>query len=121
MIILAAAGPISLNYFTLLVPSIPLGFQGVWKGERDLMGYDVTFKIGRFLIQTPLDSEPGLRTKPRYEVPDGLRVEIGIKNSMINIGLVRLSNLTVAQSWSWSIQIALIYIDKLNRRNLRKC
>ena len=54
------------------------------------MGYGVTIRIGRFLVQTPLGTRLGLGTQPRYEAPGDLWVEI-VENAVINIRLVRLS------------------------------
>ena len=54
------------------------------------MGYGVTIRIGRFLVQTPLGARPGLGTQPRYEAPGDLWVEI-VENAVIKIRLVRLS------------------------------
>ena len=48
-------------------------------------------RIGRFLTQTPLGTQPGLGTQLRYEALGDLRFEI-IKSVVINIRLVRLSS-----------------------------
>ena len=59
------------------------------------MGYDVMIRIGRFPVQTPLATQPGLGTQPCYKAACDLLVEI-VKNAVINFGLVRLS------PWEWS-------------------
>ena len=45
---------------------------------------------GRFLVQIPLGSLPGLRKQPCYEAPSDLLVETWI-NALINIAWVTLS------------------------------
>ena len=37
--------------------------------------YITTIRIGRFLVQNPLGTRPGLGTQPRYEAPGDLRFE----------------------------------------------
>ena len=53
------------------------------------MGYDIMIRIGRFPVQTPLGTQPGLGTQPCYKAACDLLVEI-VKNAVINFGLVRL-------------------------------
>ena len=62
--------------------------------EGDLVGQGVVIRIGRFPVQTPLGTQPGLGTQPRCEAPGYIRVKID-KNTVINIGLVRLC------PWEW--------------------
>ena len=40
------------------------------------MGEGITIRIGKFLVQTPLVTVPGLGTQPRYEAPGSLWVDI---------------------------------------------
>ena len=54
------------------------------------MGRLPSIKMGRLPAETPLDTQPGLGTQPRYEALGDLRVEI-VKSVVINVGLVRLS------------------------------
>ena len=44
-------------------------------GECDLVSQGVLIGIGRYPVQTPLGARPGLRTQPRYQSPDDLRLE----------------------------------------------
>ena len=53
------------------------------------MGYDIMIRIGRFPVQTPLGTQPGLGTQPCYKAACDLLVEI-VKNTVINFGFVRL-------------------------------
>ena len=46
--------------------------------------------MGMFPVQTPLGAQPGLGTQPCYEAPGDLQAEL-VKNTVNNIGLVRLS------------------------------
>ena len=59
------------------------------------MGYDIMIRIGRFPVQTPLGTQPGLGTQPCYKAACDLLVEI-VKNTVINFGFVRLF------PWEWS-------------------
>ena len=43
--------------------------------ESGLVGLGIVIRIGRFPVQTPLGTRPGLGTQPRYEAPGDLRVE----------------------------------------------
>ena len=63
-------------------------------GEGSLVGWGNVIRIGGFLVQPPLDAWPGSGTQPYYEAPRDLQVEIE-KNTVINMGLVRLS------PWEW--------------------
>ena len=54
------------------------------------MGYDIMIRIGRFPVQTPLGTQPGLGTQPCYKAACDLLVEI-VKNAVINMGLVRVT------------------------------
>ena len=54
-----------------------------------MMSYNETVD-GRFLVQTLLNTWPGMEIQPLYEVPIGLRVEIRMKSAMINTELERL-------------------------------
>ena len=55
-------------------------------GESDLVSLGGGIRIGRFLVQTPLDARPGLGTQPCYEAPGDLPVE-PVENAVINIRL----------------------------------
>ena len=54
------------------------------------MGQGTVIRIGRFLGQTPLGAWMGLGTQSCYEAPGDPWVTI-VENTVINIGLVRLS------------------------------
>ena len=55
------------------------------------MSQGVTLRIERFSVQVRLRAPLGLGTQPRYKAQGNLRVQINIRNTVINIGLVRLS------------------------------
>ena len=44
--------------------------RGEWSS-----GLSVVIRIGRFLVQTPLGTRPGLGTQPRYKIPCDIRIE----------------------------------------------
>ena len=43
-------------------------------GKSDLVGYGIAIRIGRFPVQTPLGTQPGLEAQSHYEVPGDLQV-----------------------------------------------
>ena len=45
-------------------------------GESRLLDWGVVIRIGRFPVETPLGTWPGLETQSRYEAPDELQLEI---------------------------------------------
>ena len=62
------------------------------------MDQSVTFKMGSFPVQTPLDARPDLGSQPCYGAPGDLRIKIGNFRPIL------------AQSWLRNCQIA----DKRN-------
>ena len=59
--------------------------------ESGLVGYGVTFRIGRIPVQTPLAARPGFGAQSRYKTAGDLRVGQLSNTLIIIIGLVRLS------------------------------
>ena len=51
-------------------------FLVVGFGQSSLVAWDVTFRIGRILVQTPLGTRPGFENQRCYEVQRDLRVEV---------------------------------------------
>ena len=44
--------------------------------EFDCLSAGFTIRIVRFLVQTPLSTQPGLVTQPGYKIPGDIWVEI---------------------------------------------
>lgn len=45
------------------------------KGKSGLVGYGVTFRIGRLLVQIPIGDWPSFGTQPGYQASGQLRAE----------------------------------------------
>ena len=68
------------------------------------MGEGLTFRIGRFPVQTLLNIQPGLGTQPRYNASGVLWV--GISKTQWSTPDVEAAPSAVAQIWLWGSQIA---------------
>lgn len=64
------------------------------------MGYGITIRIRRFLIQTPLGAWSDLGTQPCYKAASDIWVEV-----------IKMTQ-RLAQSWLWGNQIALTKVTK---------
>ena len=76
----------------------------------------MTFRIGKYLVQTLLGLWPGFATQPCYKAPSDLQVKISTVKPSDEHWVSEALPSTVAQIWLWGSQKA----DKKNHFNQPK-